>query len=134
MYESKHDRLAPLPVFRRRLATSGSVGLVLVAGSLAMGIAGYMLTEHLKLLDAFLNAAMILSGMGPLHNPETVAGKLFAGCYAIYCGFAVLAIAAIMFAPLVHRIFHRFHIETEEDEVRRELAQDKLRKKRPPSR
>jgi len=63
---------------------------------------------------------MILSGMGPLHSPETTAGKLFAGCYAIYCGFAVLGIAAIMFAPVVHRIFHRFHIETEEDEVRRE--------------
>ena len=53
---------------------------------------------------------MILSGMGPLHNPATTGGKLFAGIYAIYCGFAVLGIAAIMFAPIVHRLFHRFHI------------------------
>ena len=120
MYESRHQRLAPLPVFRRRLVGAGSLGLALMLGSLAIGMAGYMLTEHLHAIDAFLNAAMILSGMGPLHNPDTTAGKLFAGCYAIYCGFAVLGIAAIMFAPVVHRIFHRFHIETEEDEVKRE--------------
>jgi len=120
MYESRHQRLAPLPVFRRRLVGAGSLGLGLMLGSLAIGMAGYMLAEGLPAIDAFLNAAMILSGMGPLHSPETTAGKLFAGCYAIYCGFAVLGIAAIMFAPVVHRIFHRFHIETEEDEVRRE--------------
>lgn len=119
MYESRHQRLAPLPVFRRRVITAGTVGLLMVLGSLAVGIAGYMLTEHLKLIDAFLNAAMILSGMGPVHNPESAAGKLFAGLYAIYCGFAVLGIAAIMFAPVVHRIFHRFHIETVDDEVNR---------------
>ncbi|HET9651538.1 MAG TPA: hypothetical protein VFP36_05080 [Usitatibacter sp.] len=120
MYESRHQRLAPLPVFRRRLFTAGTVGLGLVLGSLAIGIAGYMLTERLSFIDGFLNASMILSGMGPVHNPETTAGKLFAGCYAIYCGFAVLGIAALMFAPVVHRLFHRFHIETVEDEVKRE--------------
>ncbi|HET9576835.1 MAG TPA: hypothetical protein VFP44_03355 [Usitatibacter sp.] len=125
MYETRHQRLAPLPVFRRRLLTAGTVGLALMAGSLAIGIAGYMSTERLSFIDGFLNASMILSGMGPVHTPETVAGKLFAGCYAIYCGFAVLGIAAIMFAPVVHRIFHRFHIETEEDEVSRERRPSK---------
>ena len=119
MYERRHEHLAPLPVFRRRLITAGSLGAMLISGSLAIGIGGYMLTEHLEPIDAFLNAAMILSGMGPLHNPESVGGKLFAGLYAIYCGFAVLAIAALMFAPVVHRIFHRFHIENVEDEVKR---------------
>src|SRR5512140_3935040 len=106
MYESRHQKLAPLPVFRKRLVGAGSVGMGLVLASLAVGIGGYMLTERLAFIDAFLNAAMILSGMGPLHNPATVAGKLFAGLYAIYCGFAVLGIAAIMFAPVVHRLFH----------------------------
>lgn len=125
MYESRHQRLAPLPVFRRRLLTAGTLGLGLMAGSLAIGIAGYMWTERLSFIDGFLNASMILSGMGPVHTPETVAGKLFAGCYAIYCGFAVLGIAAIMFAPVVHRIFHRFHIETEEGEVTRERRPSK---------
>ena len=125
MYESRHQRLAPLPVYRRRLVTAAGLGLGLIVASLAAGIAGYMLAEGLSFIDAFLNAAMILSGMGPLHDPQTTAGKVFAGFYALYSGFAVLGIAALMFAPVVHRIFHRFHIETVEDEVKRE---------RPPSR
>ena len=120
MYESRHQRLAPLPVYRRRLVTAAGLGLGLIVASLAAGIAGYMLAEGLSFIDAFLNAAMILSGMGPLHDPQTTAGKVFAGFYALYSGFAVLGIAALMFAPVVHRIFHRFHIETVEDEVKRE--------------
>ena len=60
---------------------------------------------------------MILSGMGPLHFPATPGGKLFAGLYAIYCGFAVLVIAALAFAPVIHRVLHRFHLEEDvEDE------------------
>ena len=114
MFERHHVPLARPEVFRRRLITTGSIGLALVAVSLVIGIAGYAFFENLPLVDAFLNAAMILSGMGPLHNPATTAGKIFAGLYAIYCGFAVLGIAAVMFAPVVHRLFHRFHIaETE---------------------
>jgi hypothetical protein len=125
VYESRHQRLAPLRVYRRRVVTAAGLGLGLIVASLAAGIAGYMLAEGLSFIDAFLNAAMILSGMGPLHDPQTTAGKVFAGFYALYSGFAVLGIAALMFAPVVHRIFHRFHIETVEDEVKRE---------RPPSR
>ncbi len=105
-----HPRLASGREFRRRLIGTGTFGLILVAVSLAIGMAGYAITEHLGFVDAFLNAAMILSGMGPLHNPETTAGKIFAGIYAIYSGFAVLGIAAIVFSPVVHRLFHRFHI------------------------
>lgn len=114
--ERRHYRLASPAAFRRRLIGTGSVGMGLVIVSLAIGIAGYAITEHLSILDAFVNASMILSGMGPLHDPKTVAGKLFAGFYAIYSGFAVIGIAAIMFAPVVHRLFHRFHIaDTDED-------------------
>ncbi|HSN21895.1 MAG TPA: hypothetical protein VLS49_14535 [Usitatibacter sp.] len=114
--ERPRRRLASPQDFRRRLIGTGSIGLALIAISLVIGIAGYATTEHLGLLDAFLNAAMILSGMGPLHEPRTAAGKLFAGFYAIYSGFAVLGIAAIMFSPVVHRLFHRFHIaDTDED-------------------
>ena len=108
-------RLASPQIFRRRLIGAGRVGLGLIAISLAIGMAGYALTDHLGLLDSFLNAAMILSGMGPIHEPQTVAGKIFAGFYALYSGFAVLAIAAIMFAPVVHRLFHRFHIADTDD-------------------
>lgn len=115
-YERINRRLASPQLYRRRLIGAGRLGLILIAISLAIGIAGYAITEHLSLLDAFLNASMILSGMGPIHEPTTVAGKLFAGLYALYSGFAVLGIAAIIFAPVVHRIFHRFHITDTEDE------------------
>lgn len=115
-YEPFRHPLASRDAYHRRLIGAGRIGLVLIAISLAIGIAGYAITEHLSLLDAFLNAAMILSGMGPIHEPKTVAGKLFAGFYALYSGFAVLGIAAIMFAPVVHRLFHRFHIaDTDQD-------------------
>lgn len=125
MFERRHQPLATRQQFQRRLIGAGTAGLGLVAVSLAIGMTGYMATEKLAAIDAFLNAAMILSGMGPVHNPATAAGKLFAGIYAIYCGFAVLGIAAVIFAPVVHRLFHRFHIQEEGQEVRRQ---------RPPSR
>jgi hypothetical protein len=107
--------LASPEVFRRRIMTNGRAGMMLIAISLAIGIAGYKLLEGLDFVDAFLNAAMILSGMGPLHSPTTTVVKIFAGVYAIYCGFAVLAIAAVMFAPIVHRMFHRIHLEDTPD-------------------
>jgi TRAP-type C4-dicarboxylate transport system permease small subunit len=119
-------KLASASVHRRRLATAGKLGLALIAASLAIGIVGYMALEGLDFVDAFLNAAMILSGMGPLHNPDSTAGKVFAGLYALYSGFAVLAIAAIMFAPIVHRTFHRLHIADSELE---EKAEEKMEAK-----
>ncbi len=114
--ERLQGRLASRRAFRRRLIGTGSVGLGMILVSLALGMAGYAITEKLSLLDAFLNASMILSGMGPVHNPHTAAGKLFAGLYAICSGFAVLGIAAVMFAPVVRRLFHKFPIlDTDRD-------------------
>jgi multisubunit Na+/H+ antiporter MnhG subunit len=127
MYERRIERLAPPDVYRRRLLTSGSVGLGLIVVSLAVGIAGYAGFEGLSFVDAFLNAAMILSGMGPLYGPQTTGGKLFAGFYALYSGLAVLIIAAVMFAPVLHRVLHRFHLEQRDED-------EKARKKSPPTR
>ena len=118
MFEHRNQRLASSRTYRRRLVQSGTVGLITIVVSLAVGMAGYHWLESLEWLDAFVNASMLLSGMGPLHNPETAAGKLFAGIYALYSGFAVLVIAAIMFAPVVHRILHRFHIEEADEEAK----------------
>ena len=67
--------------------------------------------EDLAWTDAFLDAAMLLGGMGPVHEPATQAGKVFAGLYAIFCGLLVLLVASIMMAPIVHRAMHRFHLE-----------------------
>ncbi len=113
-FERRHQALASPQVFRRRLLTAGAIGTVMVVISLLAGIAGYMLFEALGPLDAFLNAAMILSGMGPLHTPLTTGGKVFAGLYALFSGFAVLGIAGVIFAPVAHRIFHRFHLAEED--------------------
>ena len=111
IYESRREKLASPEVFRERLVRSGTIGFIMVVVSLGIGMAGYKWTESLDWLDSFLNASMILSGMGPVNVPVTFAGKLFAGIYALYSGFAVLAIAAVMFAPVIHRVLHRFHIE-----------------------
>lgn len=83
--------------------------LALLGFSLGMGMLGYMGFEHLSWLDAFLNAAMLLGGMGPIHVPATDAGKLFAGLYALYAGLVFIATAALLFAPMFHRLMHRFH-------------------------
>jgi len=113
--ETRFGPLAPPRVFARRLFASTAAGLGLVAVSLAAGMAGYHGYEGLPWIDAFLNASMILSGMGPLMQPVTTGGKMFAGFYALYSGLAVLVIAAVIFGPIVHRFLHRFHIEAEED-------------------
>ena len=113
--ESRFKPLAPPEVFVRRLLASGAVGFSLVTVSLGVGMAGYHGYEGLPWIDAFLNASMILSGMGPLMQPVTTGGKLFAGFYALYSGLAVLVIAGFIFAPVVHRFLHRFHIEGEGD-------------------
>jgi hypothetical protein len=76
-----------------------------------MGMAGYRYYERLPWLDAFLNAAMLLGGMGPVEEPQTAGGKLFAGLYALYAGLVFLVATAIILAPVVHRLLHKFHWE-----------------------
>lgn len=90
-----------------------ALGGGLIAGSLAVGMLGYHGLEDLSWIDAFLNAAMILSGMGPVGELHHSGAKLFAGCYAIYSGIALISTAALVFAPVVHRVMHRFHLEDE---------------------
>ena len=82
---------------------------MLVLASLLLGMAGYVYFETLTWTDAFLNAAMLLGGMGPVNLPMTEAGKLFAGVYALYSGMVFLVVAGILGAPVVHRVLHRFH-------------------------
>jgi len=111
IFEPRSRPLASRRVFFRRLARGSLAGGALVAVSLAGGMAGYHYLEHLPWLDAFANASMILSGMGPLANPQTPGGKLFAGCYALYSGLVVIIVAGVIFAPVIHRIMHKFHAE-----------------------
>jgi hypothetical protein len=115
MYEKRHEPLLPPRLFYRRIARNASYGLALVVFSLAIGMAGYRLFEGLAWIDAFLNAAMILSGMGPVDILRHSSAKVFAGCYAIFSGIALISTAAIVFAPVVHRVIHKFHLAEGKD-------------------
>ena len=110
----------PTPALRRttllqRFARRALLGTALLAGALLTGRAGYHTFEGLPWLDAFSNAAMILSGMGPLAPPQTPGGQVFAGLYARYRGRAVGLITGITFAPLIHAFLYRLHLETKDD-------------------
>ena len=94
------------------------MALFIVSASLAAGMYGYHAFEGLPWVDAFVNAAMILGGMGPVNELHTTAGKLFAGFYALYAGIIFLVIAGVLFAPVVHRFFHHFHLEISPAETR----------------
>jgi len=110
-FEHHREPLAPLSRFVRRLISSFAAGLGLVAVSLAIGMIGYRRLFALSWIDAFVNASMILSGMGPVDAMHSVAGKRFAGLYALYSGIAFLAVAGLVFAPLLHRLLHHFHAD-----------------------
>ena len=113
MYEHLKSPLLSRPAFFTRLARHAAIGLALIAVSLGIGMLGYAHFENLSWIDAFANAAMILSGMGPLTTPmQSNSGKLFAGCYALFSGLAFITITGIAFAPVVHRFLHKFHLET----------------------
>ncbi len=109
MYEHRTTPPLPLRRFLRRLAWHVLAASGLVLASLAAGMAGYARFERLGWIDAFLNAAMLMGGMGPVDAPKTDAGKLFAGAYALYCGLVFLVVAGIAGAPVLHRLLHKFH-------------------------
>ena len=106
--------LLPRPVFLRRLAKSALIGAAFIVASLLLGTAGYHVFAGLGWIDALLNAAMILTGMGPVEPLPTTGGKLFATFYALFSGVAFLTIVGVMLAPLVHRFLHRFHLDVQE--------------------
>ena len=113
-WERRGHALLPMPAFLRRVAFSLLLGTVFIAVSLAIGMAGYAWFEGMDATESFLNAAMILSGMGPASPLKTEAGKWFAGGYALYSGIAFLAVTALVFAPLLHRLLHRFHADEQD--------------------
>ena len=112
-FRYEHRGQPPLPRrhFFRRLLAHFALASALVGLSLIAGMAGYVHYENLSWLDAFLNAAMLLGGMGPVNDPTHDGGKLFAGIYALYAGLLFLVLAGLMLSPVIHRVLHRFHWE-----------------------
>ena len=86
--------------------------ILLIAFALFIGMLGYHITEKMLWIDSFLNASMILSGMGPATTMTTVSGKLFAGFYALFSGLAFIAIFVMMLSPVIHRFFRSIHMES----------------------
>ncbi|MGH7799199.1 MAG: hypothetical protein ACREOW_01045 [Thermodesulfobacteriota bacterium] len=115
MFEHHKEPLLPRSAFIARVILNICIALGLVLLSLAIGAFGYHKTEGLSWLDAILNAAMILTGMGPVNEMHTNAGKLFATFYALYSGVAFLTMAAVLFALVIHRFLHKFHLNLKTD-------------------
>lgn len=109
MYESKTHPPIPRHRFIKRVLLHFAAALALLLASLMLGMAGYEHFEQLPWRDAFLNSAMLLGGMGPVDAPLTDGGKLFAGLYALYAGLIFLIAVGLVFAPVVHRVMHKFH-------------------------
>jgi hypothetical protein len=115
-YERSRQKLASRNKFLLRLLANLALVLCLIIASLCAGMLGYHSFEDMGWLDAFLNASMILGGMGPVNELHTAGGKFFAGCYALYSGLLLIAASGLLLAPLLHRVIHGLHAANEEDE------------------
>jgi len=113
MFEPRQTPLLPRALFYRRLIRHAALGLIVLAAALGPGMLGYHYLERLPWLDAFANAAMILSGMGPLDPIKTSAGKLFAGFYSLFSGVVFLTTVGFFLMPIIHRLLHKFHLESQ---------------------
>lgn len=116
MYEDKGARLLPFGQFLRRLAMHGVAAIAALAFSLGIGMLGYSHYEHMSWTDAYVNASMLLSGMGPIETHLSEAGKVFAGTYALYSGLVFILVAGIIVAPVLHRFLHYLHLESSKDQ------------------
>lgn len=111
MYEKKHHALASVNTFVKRVVFNLFIGIIIILFSLGTGMMGYSYFEGMNIVDAYENASMILSGMGPVEELKTVGGKVFAGTYALFSGVVFLIVIAIIIAPVFHRFFHQFLIK-----------------------
>jgi len=124
-FEHLHEPLISKVKFYKRLINNSLIALVIIIISLTIGISGYMGFAHMTFVNALLNASMILGGMGPVDVLPNDASKYFASAYALFSGVTFLSIVGVLFAPLLHRIMHHYHLETDEDEESEEKGPEK---------
>jgi hypothetical protein len=116
-FERMMMTMPPRPLFFRRLARNGAIAVGVIGGGLVIGMSGYHWLGGLSWQEAFYYAAMILSGEGPPPDPQALTGvglshlHLFAGFYALFSGVTFITMVGVLFAPVVHRFLHRFHLE-----------------------
>src|SRR4051812_9332196 len=111
MFETKSEKLVPLPKFFRRVALSLMLTLGVLAIALSVGVVGYHEVAGLSWIDSVLNASMILTGMGPVAAMTTTSSKLFASVYAMFSGVIFLSSIGLVLAPIFHRLLHKFHLD-----------------------
>jgi hypothetical protein len=114
MFEHRSQKLLPWPAFVQRVLRQFVFAIAIVVIALAIGMLGYHGLDGMPWLDAFLNAAMILGGMGPVDVLHTTAAKIFAGTYALFAGVIFIVVAGLLMTPVFHRVIHHFHLELDE--------------------
>ena len=115
MFGRNQIPLASRAVFLSRLFRSLAMSIALIAASLAVGVAGYHWIAGLSWVDAFLNASMILGGMGPVDVLTTAASKVFAACYALFSGLVLIGASGLVLGPILHRFLHKLHLDDLDD-------------------
>jgi hypothetical protein len=114
MFEKKHEKLAPLSTFVRRMVLSVVMAGTLITFALIIGIVGYHCIAGFDWIDSLLEASMILGGMGPINPLHSTGAKVFASGYALFSGLVFIAVMGIVLAPVTHRMLHKFHIDEED--------------------
>lgn len=109
-FERRGDPVAPLPTFIYRVLIMALIGILLTGLILGVGMAGYHYLADLSWVESFLNASMILSGMGEIDSLPNTAAKIFAATYALFSGLVFAAAIGVLFVPVVHRLYHKFHV------------------------
>lgn len=118
VFEHHTQPLVPRAKFVLRLLRQTLIAGGIIAASLGLGAVGYHVTEGFDWVDSIMNAAMILTGMGPSSPLYTTSGKLFATGYALFSGIVFLTTAALVLGPVFHRLMHRFHLQATDDNPR----------------
>ncbi len=116
MFEKRHEQLLPIAEFRRRVLRFAALALGITLVWWGIGIVGYHFLANLSWVDSILNSAMIVGGMGPVDPLPNSIAKLFASVYAIASGAVFIGAVGLLFSPIIHRVYHHFHINEEGDE------------------
>ncbi len=119
MFEHHRQPLLPRQAFYGRVAKNAAAAAGLIGVALGIGVLGYHTIAGFSWIDSLLNASMILGGMGPVGELPSDGSKLFASAYALFSGLMFITIAALVFAPVIHRVLHRFHLEVDEEKTQR---------------
>ncbi len=114
LFERKHEELAPVSIFVKRIFASLGIAFCLISLVLAIGILGYHSLGRFGWVDSLLEASMILGGMGPVAQLSNDGVKIFASLYALFSGLVFVGVIGIIFAPIAHRFLHKFHVDEED--------------------